>query len=248
MSIAPPHQLIGSGKEAEVFACGALALKLYPSGAPKRAVFREASVLALAESLGLPVPQVQGVQQIDGRWGVLMSRAEGPSFACTMRRHPDRVPACLQAMAALQAQIHSHSGQFLPALKVRLDADIRKAGALGRARQAALLQRLAGMPDGDRLCHGDFHPFNILGRPGDAVVIDWPIASRGDPAADVCRTYVLIKPSAPAIASDYLDACATVQGMTRDRILRWLPVIAAARLAEGVADETDGLLAMADTG
>jgi hypothetical protein len=34
-------------------------------------------------------------------------------------------------------------------------------------------------------------------------------------------------------------------GESRDRILAWLPVVAAARLVEGVPDEIKGLMAMA---
>jgi aminoglycoside phosphotransferase (APT) family kinase protein len=41
------------------------------------------------------------------------------------------------------------------------------------------------MPDGDRLCHGDFRLINVSGQVLDLVVIDWPNACRGDPAADV---------------------------------------------------------------
>jgi RIO-like serine/threonine protein kinase len=59
---------LGSGKEAEVFELGDAVIKLYKAGVPKRAVFREAAALAQAEALGLPVPSVGGVRQIDGRW------------------------------------------------------------------------------------------------------------------------------------------------------------------------------------
>ena len=52
----------------------------------------------------------------------------------------------------------------------------------------ALLEAIAEMPDGDRLCHGDFHPLNILGDTADPLIIDWPDARRGEPAADVCRS------------------------------------------------------------
>jgi hypothetical protein len=47
---------IGSGKEAEVFAAGELALKLYPIGSGKTSAFREAAILAAVEVTGLPVP------------------------------------------------------------------------------------------------------------------------------------------------------------------------------------------------
>ena len=61
-------------------------------------------------------------------------------------------------------------------------------------------------PDGDRLCHGDFHPMNILGDVSQPVIIDWPDARRGDPAADVCRSYLLMRSHAAEIAAIYLNA------------------------------------------
>jgi aminoglycoside phosphotransferase (APT) family kinase protein len=234
--------LVGVGKEAEVFACGALVMKLYRATASKRAAFHEAAILATVESLGLPAPTVHGVHQIGERWGVLMSRAEGPSLADWMRRD---LAACLNRMAQLQVQVRSHPATRLASLKVRLAANIRQASALGERRQGSLLAGLATMPDGDRLCHGDFHPYNIMGPPGHEVLIDWVDATSGDPAADACRSYALLRPVLPEAASAYLDAYAEASGESRDAILKWLPFVAAARLVEGVP-EIDELMKMVD--
>jgi aminoglycoside phosphotransferase (APT) family kinase protein len=116
---------------------------------------------------------------------------------------------------------------------------------LSERRRRTLLAELAAMPDGDRLCHGDFHPYNIMGPPGHEVLVDWLDASRGDPAADACRSYVLLRPVVPEIASAYVDAYSQASGQSRDAILNWLPFVAAARLAEGVP-ETDELMKMVD--
>ena len=116
---------------------------------------------------------------------------------------------------------------------------------LDDGRRGALLARLAAMPDGDRLCHGDFHPYNILGSLGHETVIDWLNASRGVPAADACRTYVLLRTAAPHVASGYIDAYVQASGESRDAILDWLPLVAAARLAEGVPEMSE-LLKMLD--
>ena len=78
------------------------------------------------------------------------------------------------------------------------------------------------------------------------MVVDWLDASRGDPAADVCRSYVLMKPSYPELASAYLAIYSELSGVGKERILRGLPFVAAARLAEGVPPEVDQLMAMAD--
>jgi len=235
--------LLGVGKEAEVFACGALVVKLYKPTAPKRSAFREAAILAAVESLGLPAPIVHSVRQIGDRWGVLMSRVEGPRFAQSMTHQVETLPARLNRMARLQLQVHSHQAAQFASLKARLAVNIRQTPILSEARRSTLLAELAAMPDGDCLCHGDFHPDNIMGLPGHEVLIDWLDASRGEPAADVCRSYVLLRPVAPEVASAYVDAYSQVSGKSRDEILSWLPFVAGARLAEGVP-EMDELMKM----
>jgi hypothetical protein len=74
------------------------------------------------------------------------------------------------------------------------------------------------------------------------VVIDWPDAYRGDPAADACGSYLLLKLNAEEIAEPYLDACCQMTDVVRGKVTDWLPYVAAARLAEDVPDEVDHLL------
>ena len=83
---------------------------------------------------------------------------------------------------------------------------------------------------------------NVLGEVSHPVVIDWPNACRGDPAGDVCRSYVILKLHAEEIAGRYLDAYCGVSCVPRHAILDWLPYVAAARLAEDVPGEQDRLL------
>jgi hypothetical protein len=74
------------------------------------------------------------------------------------------------------------------------------------------------------------------------MVIDWPDACCGDPAADVCRSYLLLKLHAEDIAEPYLDAYCGTSNMPRTRILDWLAYVAAARLAEDVPDDFERLI------
>jgi aminoglycoside phosphotransferase (APT) family kinase protein len=241
-----PGRVLGSGKEAEVFEYGGMVLKLYRPEIPKRSAFREAAILSIIEPFGLPTPRTEGVQRMTNRWGVIMTRAEGTTFADGLRIEPRRMQEYLKEMARLQSDIHRHPGTLFPGFKARLAANIESVTVLNASRRRFLLSRLAAMPDGDRLCHGDFHPFNIVGPLGAGVIVDWLNAGCGEPAADVCRSYVLIRTMDPDMASAYVDAYATMSGEARDRIFGWLPFVAAARLAEGVPDETESLVAMAD--
>ena len=65
------------------------------------------------------------------------------------------------------------------------------------------------------------------------------------PAADACRSYLLLRLYAADLAEPYLDAYGRAGGVPRAPILAWLPYLAAARLAEGVAGETERLLELA---
>lgn len=227
---------------AEVFEWGSRVVKLYRSKAAKQAAFREAANHAAIEALGLPVPAVWSVQQINGRWGIVFDRISGASFAKRMRKDPTAIPQYLEILARLHARIHAHPAARLGNLKVRLATNIARAKRLEETRKPILLSRLANMPEGDRLCHGDFHPINVLGEASQPIVIDWPDACAGDPAADACRSYLLLKLHAEEIADPYLDAYCRISSVPREKIIDWLRYVAAARLAEEVSGELDRLL------
>ena len=240
-------RLVAAGNVAEVFEWGSRVVKLYRSAAAKPTVFREAAIHAAVEALGLPVPAVWSVQEIDDRWGIVLDRVSGTSFAAHMREKPATIPQDLEILARLHARIHAHPGERLGSLRVRLATNIARTEFLGAGQKQMLLSHLAEMPEGDRLCHGDFHPKNVLGASSHPIVIDWPDACRGDPAADACRSYLLLKLNAEEIAEPYLDAWCRMTNVARGKVTDWLPCVAAARLAEDVPDEFDRLLRIAQS-
>ena len=162
------------------------------------------------------------------------------------------MPRYLEKLAQLHTFIHARPAPQLGSLKIRLATNIARTELLDESRKQLLLSGLADMPECDRLCHGDFHPINVMGETSRPVVIDWPDACRGDPAADVCRSYLLLKLHAEEIAEPYLEAYCRIANtpersrpinkVTRQEILDWLPFVAAARLAENVPDDFDRLL------
>jgi aminoglycoside phosphotransferase (APT) family kinase protein len=121
------------------------------------------------------------------------------------------------------------------------------------------LSALAALPDGDQICHGDFHPANILLTTQGDVVIDWNDATLGNPLADVARFSVLAlgavaTPQIPSrrikrVVRHFHDASLRRYFQLRpggeDEYRRWLPIMAAARLSEGIPELTDWLVAQA---
>lgn len=238
-------RLLAAGRVAEIYERGPRVLKLYRSPSAKRVAFREAAIHAAVEALGLPVPAVWGVEQVDGRWGILFDRANAASFAERMQDDPAVVTRHLICLAQLHGRIHAHPAPWLGSLVTRLRATIAGAPLLEEPHKQTLLRSLAAMPDGDRLCHGDFHPMNVLGDVAQPLVIDWPDACRGAPAADACRSYLLLSLHAADLAEPYLDAWCRISAYPRAAVLAWLPYLAAARLAEDVDGEADRLVMLA---
>jgi len=93
-------------------------------------------------------------------WGIVFDRVKERSFAERMREDPSVIPECLQALARLHAGIHSQPARQFGNLKARLATNIAGIEILDEPLRQNLLGRLADMPEGDRLCHGDFHPIN----------------------------------------------------------------------------------------
>lgn len=238
--------LLGSGKVAEAFHYGEHVLKLYRDPAARAVAFSEAAILAVVADHGLPTPQVFEAGKFAGRWGLVMSRATGEPLARLAEADPTQIPAALEAMVQLHLAMHAREETRLAPLKPRLAHRIAHVPQLDEALRTKLLADLACLPDGNRLCHGDFHPFNIIGTPGAAIIVDWPDATSGPPAADVARSYVLMLHGAgPDLANAYLERYLALGPLTAPEIRAWLPIIAAARLSENVPEETDRLLALA---
>jgi len=103
------------------------------------------------------------------------------------------------------------------------------------------------------MCHGDFHPGNVMLSDRGPMIIDWVDACRGNPLADVARTSILFlghinhasgqeKEAAKLFHDVYLDRYFAGAKDGRTEYRRWLPVVAAARLSEGIVEQQDWLL------
>jgi hypothetical protein len=236
---------IAAGNEAELFAWdGHRVLKLSKRAGDPTQAQREAMILGAVAPLGLG-PAADGVIEVNGRWGVVMERIDQPVLASALS-DPGLIPELLEVMVTLHRRIHAlPAPEGVPDLKQRLAVRIDAAERLSRELRDDLLERLQAMPEGDRLCHGDFHPFNILGLDAEARVIDWLDATRGDAAADVCRTYLIASAYDAGLAEGYVEAYLADADLDRTAVEAWLPLVAAARLVENVPDEFERLAQLA---
>lgn len=248
---------LGVGREAEVYAWGADAvLKLYrPGFGGHRA---EAAALTALDGHHI-APGLIDVADRDGRPGLVLERIPGADMLDVLRRRPWRVLTLARALAESHLAVHDVAAPAdLPDVRQVLAARIEAAGLTAELRGFAL-RVLDGLPSGDRLCHGDYHPGNVMVDGDRVAVIDWPNSARGVPEADHARTILLLRwadpdPGTPPLmrgliaagrallARGYTRAYAAGAGHPPHDVESWLVVQTAARLAEGIEAERGRLV------
>jgi thiamine kinase len=259
---------LGAGREAEVFAWGDDAvIKLYRPGFGGYRL--EAAALAALEGHHI-APGLVDVVDRDGRPGVVLERVPGTDMLDLLRRRPWQVSALARTLARTHLAIHQVVAPAdLPDVRQILAARIRSVDLTPELR-GFVLRELDRLPAGDRLCHGDYHPGNVMIGAGPAgpasthgtgtvSVIDWPNAARGVPEADHARAILLLRwadpdPGTPPLARALIAAGRSVLGRGYARayaagarrppqdVESWLVVQTAARLSEGINAERGRLV------
>ena len=252
MDIPPITSLIARGRTAEIYEWQpGWVLKLFYDWVDLESVEYEARISRLIHAIGLPVPAIGAIVQLNGRLGLPYQKVAGVSmWPAAFSKAPWKILHYARQTAQLHAIIHNHSIETeLPRQRQRLFNKIEQAAALPAQLRSKALAELADMPDGTCLCHGDFHPANILVNGENATVIDWTDATIGSPLADVARTTTLLLGAAACqvqggrqkigvllFHSAYRRHYFRFRPGGEQEYIRWLPLVAAARLSENIPE------------
>jgi uncharacterized protein (TIGR02172 family) len=250
------------GRTAELYAWeDGRVLKLYFDWFEPDSIRFEQRMARAVHAAGLPVPAAFDLVEVNGRQGLVYERVDGTEMWSELEKRPARLIALARRTAELHAEMHANPTRpEFPSQRHRLEGKIRDAQALPASLQAVALAALARLPDGSSICHGDFHPGNILVAPGREVVIDWIDASLGNPLADVARSTIialgaaassqvpnpLLKISLRLFHAIYLRRYFRLRPGGKAEYRRWLPVVAAGRLNENIPELESWLLGTAE--
>ena len=250
---------LSEGRTAEIHAWQpGWVLKLYRDWLPPDDAEHEAHVTRAAHYSGFAAPAIGDIIRIGERTGLVMEHIKGPDMLAELLAQPWRIDRYARWLAELHLRMHQCMPRGLPDQHERLARRLEAAPGLSSEQRAQLLDRLGALPRGNALCHGDLHPLNVILSAQGPVVIDWVDATRGNPLADVARTTILFSlgglPDQPLkqifirlFRSRFLLAYhrryfASDPSASQEHD-RWLPIVAAARLTEGIAEENPRLLA-----
>ncbi|MFT3891404.1 MAG: aminoglycoside phosphotransferase family protein [Anaerolineales bacterium] len=250
---------LARGRTADVFEWeDGQILKLFHNWFSLENVQYEQRIARAVHASGISAPDVIGdIVQVEGRNGLIYERVDGVSMLDLMPRQMWMVFTFAKRFARLHAEMHEHVFTAdIPSQRSKLEHRLQHIKALPESLRVKLLERLASLPDGDRVCHGDFHPANVLVTPTGDSVIDWIDASPGNPLADVARTTIIFtgavesgKVSNPIFRafirgfhSTYLKEYFRLRPGGEQEYRRWLPIVAAARISEGIKELETWLL------
>ena len=256
--------LLTRGRTAEIYAWdNGRVLKLFYDWCPENWARQEARVTRAMHAAGQPVPAVEDMLEVQGRIGLVFERVEGRSMLEEFRARPWRIYWIATALAELHAAMHRSAVPGLPPLSATLERRVRGLEDLPEATKETVLGLLARLPEGSAICHGDFHPDNILLTEHGPVILDWMTATEGNPLGDVARTSLILRLAAPppgqpggwllrlgAVLANriYLWRYFALRPGSRRQLEAWLIPVAAARLEEQIPGEREKLLAIIDSG
>lgn len=203
---------------------GPLVVRVLPTADRQEQAEREAAVQAWATEHGYATPTVLAVIGSDGPLGrptQVMQRLPGTTLLQAAAARPWQVRRQLDRLADLALRLHSlpsadwpgpaEPGALvdqrlrLPRMVVERTGDADLAHALARVGALDPAELVGGAAV---VCHGDFHPLNVMVDGERAWVLDWTDAALGPPEGDVARTLLLLGVVAPIAASSPVERLA----------------------------------------
>jgi hypothetical protein len=227
-------------------------VKVPNDGVPSSWIRHEAQFTSAVWAIGVPAHRLLGIEQHGDKLISIYERVGGPTLWSLINAEPSRAAT----YGALLGELHARVLTVVPPVSLprqgdRLRCKLRRASASFDVPYSESMARVPDARPSIGVCHGDFHPGNVVMSPGGPMIVDWFDACRGDAAADIARSSLLLGAGVPNskhlehlpghtpqilgdVHAAYLaTVCGRLEIDTR-LVDRWRRVEAVARLAEGV--------------
>ncbi len=216
-------------------------VKLFKEGFPPEFSRQEARATQAAFAAGVPAPEAFGEVTIDGRFGIVLGRLDGPTLLQVMRSGAVTFAEAGAILASLGLSVHRmpppadafHLRAWMDTAFGLEGDSVPKPVASGIL---ALIDRL--QQQGDGMCHGDIHPVNVIMTADGPRLIDWTFSIRAPAALDHALTHINLtefaldvtdNPQRPiavnaAAQSEYARLSGKPVAALRQAMEAWLPI------------------------
>lgn len=246
---------IGKGLSADVFDNGdGTVLKVYRPDVPDTLYLQDHEISMAVSKHYKKMPAVHGLKDLKPYPGLIFEKIDGPNLLEAIGKNFFKTGSYAKEFAKTHLDIHRHSFEGLPRQKDVLIRGMAKTALPGKDVDD-IIAFTEALPDGDRLCHNDFMPTNVVLSERGIIVIDWRTASRGNALADVARTLILHEVprediGIPAVMdlvrrffiNVYLKEYLKLARVAKAEVEKWMLPLSAIRLGEGVSEKEGKIL------
>ena len=237
-------ELIAQRKNKEIYVDNDKVIKLFVEEHSQSDILNEAlNQSRVDEYSNLNVPKLVEVRKLENRWAIVSERVEGKTISQMMKEQPEKTDEYINLIVDVQLTILSNEVPLLNRIKEKFTRKLENATNIDENTKYELLQRLQGMKNHNKLCHGDYHPSNVIVKEdGTVYVIDWAHVTQGNASADAARTFLLFSiDNNEELAEKYLNLFANKSGIEKSHIQRWIPIVAATQMTKNIPEEQEFL-------
>ena len=188
------NKIIGSGRTSDVIEYNGFVLKLYKEFNNNEYIDKEYYFSKFAFDHNIKTPEPKQIIYENNRKGIVFEKINGKPLLKIILSNSLKLKQMIKIFVELQTSIHKiilNNSKYT--FISYLNESIVENNLINDDTKAFLFNYIKTLPEGNNLCHGDFHPENILVDNNNFYIIDWMTGMQGNIAADVARTEMIIK-------------------------------------------------------
>jgi Ser/Thr protein kinase RdoA (MazF antagonist) len=223
-------------------------LKLFKARVPRRFGEHEARMTRAVFAAGIPAPEVFGEVTLEGRFGIVLTRLDGPTLRQRLRTGAMQSEQAGAILANLYISVHrTRPPPNVPSLRDWFAAASQVPDRIPEHIATGILALIERLPPEDGLCHADLHADNVIMTAHGPRIIDWLAAVRAPAALDLARCHVTLSdlvyapqgtdPSGPraleaAVRFEYARLAGMSPAALTAAVETYLPILRAFALVE----------------
>ena len=200
-----PGEKIGEGlfSDVHVWAPGQV-VKLFKAGRSRRVAWWEARMTRAAFAAGAPAADVLGEVTLEGRFGIVLTRLDGPTLLQLLRTGAMASQQAGAILATLAISVHkTPPPPEVLSLRDWMDASLQGSGdRIPKHIATGILTLIERLSPEDGLCHCDLHPGNVIMTADGPRLIDWLGMVRAPAALDLGACHILLSEIAPELVEN----------------------------------------------
>ena len=186
--------MIAQGGEADIYDVGGDKILRIPRKINKESSEKDKILYSILERHQINVPKIYEYTPIDGKTAVVMQKIFGCTMLSKLKKYPLGAVRQIKRLAYMQTAISEiEVSSPFNTIQDIMNYFAAKPPLMEKKLIDFTMEMFNGLPKGNQLCHGDFHPGNILTQNGIDYIIDWSAAYRSNYLSDIAHSFLLMK-------------------------------------------------------